>query len=109
MARQLIQLQEGILVEAELFDEQAREISGGALKKVKASLDQIHSLLLTVCRPITNTWKELNKEASIDRAEVELALRFEGVGNLYLAKAKAGASVTVKLVISPDGTFQRRT
>jgi len=101
MATRLIRLAEGVLVEAEVADEDARPISGGAAKQVAATIDTIRPLLVKVCRPLTDTWAELNQEMAVEQAEVELGLSFEGEGNLYVTKAKAGASLTVKLVLKP--------
>lgn len=40
---------------------------------------------------------------NIEQAEIELGLSFEGEGNLYITKSKAGASLTVKLTLKPKG------
>ncbi|GGA52630.1 hypothetical protein [Okeania sp. KiyG1] len=37
----------------------------------------------------------------IQQAEVEVSFNFEGEGNLYITKAKAGAYFMVKLVLKP--------
>lgn len=101
MASKLIQLEDGTLIEVEVPGDQVEEISGGYAKKVEASLDKIRPLLRSICRPFTETWKELNKEVRIEQAEVEIGLNFEGEGNLYITKAKTGANITVKLVMKP--------
>ena len=99
MATKLIRLEDGTLVEAEVPEGQAQEISGGLADKVNKSLDTIQPLLVKICRPIVSSWKELAKEIQIDQAEVELGLSFEGEGNLYVTKAKAGANFTLKLTL----------
>ncbi|MEO1124980.1 MAG: CU044_2847 family protein [Cyanobacteria bacterium J06639_16] len=101
MATQLIRLEDGTLVEAQVPDDQAQQISGGFAKKVDASFERIKPLLLKACKPIAEAWKELNQDMDIDSTEVELGIGFEGEGNLYITKAKTEANLTVKLVLKP--------
>lgn len=101
MATKLIKLEDGTLIEVDVPGEQVEKISGGMAKQVEATVDKIKPILLRICKPITETWKELNQEMHIQQAEVELGLSFEGEGNLYVTKAKAGANVSVKLVLKP--------
>ena len=104
MSSKLIEM-EGILVEAEVSDDAAREIAGGAAEKVAATLDKITPVLRQICRPINQLWKEIEtsdqSSLDIDQAEVQLALGFEGEGNVYIAKAKANATLAVKLTLKP--------
>lgn len=101
MATKLIELDDGMLVEVEVPKDQAQQISGGFADKVNATFEKIKPVLLKTCRPITEVWKELNKEMQIEQAEVELGLSFEGEGNLYVTRSKIGANLTVKLVLKP--------
>lgn len=102
MATKLIQLQDGLLVEAEVPEDQAEPISGRAVDKVNATLDQIEPLLVRACKPITAAWQHLAEEAYIDYAQIALGVSFTGEGNVYVAKATAGANLTVTLVIKPN-------
>ena len=102
MATKLIELEDGILIEVETTKDEAKPISGGLAQKVDKSVDKIKPIMLKVCRPVIETWKELNKEVSIDEIEVQLGLSFEGEGNLYITKAKAGANISVKFVLKPQ-------
>ena len=101
MATRLIRLADGTLVEAEVPDNQAEQISSQLANKVNETFDKIQPLLVKVCRPITSAWNELNKEVHIEQAEIELGLSFEGEGNLYVTKAKTSANLTVKLTFKP--------
>ncbi|NEP44654.1 MAG: hypothetical protein F6K35_37745 [Okeania sp. SIO2H7] len=105
MANQLIELDDGTLVEVELPEGQAQEISGGFAKRVNATFANIRPLILKTCHPIAAAWKELREELgqemTIEEAEVELGLSFEGEGNLYVTKSKATANITVKLILKP--------
>lgn len=103
MATQLIELLDGTLVEAEVSDNQPREVSGSFAEKVDATFDKVKPLLLNACRPIVAAYQELNQEMTIEQAEVEIGLSFEGEGNLYITKSKAGANLTVKLLLKPKG------
>lgn len=101
MATQLIQFEDGPLVEVEVRDDQAQEVSGRFAQKVGATFDAIRPLIITACRPIASACQELNREMEIDEAEVELGLSFEGEGNLYITKSTAGANLTVRLLLKP--------
>lgn len=101
MATKLIQLNDGTLVEVEVMPGEAQPISGGFADRVGATFDKIQPILITVCRPIADAWNEINQEMNIEKAEVELGFSFEGEGNLYVTKSKAGANLTVKLVLKP--------
>jgi len=105
MPTKLIRLDDETLIEVEVLPDEAQAISGGSAEPVNTSFDkvfdQIRPTLLKVCKPFANTWKELNQEVKVEQAEVELGFSFEGEGNLYITKAKAGANLSVKLVLKP--------
>ena len=101
MATQLLELSDGTLVEVEVLDSQPREISGNFAEKVDATFDKVKPLIVRACRPVVAAYQELNQEMSIEQAEVEIGLSFEGEGNLYVTKSKAGANLTVKLLLKP--------
>ena len=101
MNTKLIQLEDGTLVEVEVPEDQAQPISGGLASRVNESFDKIRPILIRTCRPIAEAWKEINQDMDIEQAEVQLGLSFEGEGNLYITKSKAGANLTVKLVLKP--------
>ncbi len=100
MATGLIELEEGVLVEAEV-EGGPRNIAFGGAEKVAKGFDQIAPLLRKVCQPVASVWSELNRDMAIDSAEIQLSLSFEGSGNLYLVKSKAGANLSVKLTLKP--------
>lgn len=104
MGSKLIELEDGTLVEVEVPQDEIQQISGGFADKVSSTFDKIQPLLTKICRPVNNVWRELNEEMSIEQAEVEIGLSFEGEGNLYITKSKAGANLTVKLVMKPKET-----
>lgn len=105
MATKLIQFEDGTLVEVEVPPDQVQPISGGAADRidatVDATLDRVKPLLLKICRPIKEVWSEVNQDMEIETAEVQVGLSFEAEGNVYIAKSKAGANLTVKLVLKP--------
>src|SRR5688572_13317424 len=102
MATKLIELEDGVLVEAEVPEDQAEPISGGAVSRVNATLDQIEPLLINACKPISAAWRQLSDEVHIDYAQIALGVNFTGEGNVYVAKATAGANLTVTLVVKPN-------
>ena len=101
MGTRLIELEDGILVEAEVPEEEAEPISTNVIKEVKSSFDKVKPILVSISRPIADAWREINKDMEIKQAEVEINFSFEGEGNLYVTKAKTGANLSVKLVLKP--------
>lgn len=101
MATELIKLQDGTFIEVETDPEKAQKISSKHVKKVEETIDTIKPIIVKVCKPVISAWEELNQDMSIEQAEVELGLSFEGEGNIYVTKAKAGANLTVKLILKP--------
>ena len=101
MATRLIELENGIWVEAEVPDNEAKPISTNVAKRVQSSFDKVKPILISISRPIAEAWQEISKDMEIEQAEVEVGFNFEGEGNVYITKAKAGANLKVKLVLKP--------
>lgn len=101
MNTKLIELEDGILVEVEVPEDQAQQISSRFADKVSTTFDKIKPILIKTCRPVAAAWKELNQDMQIEQAEVEIGFNFEGEGNVYVTKAKAGSNLKVKLVLKP--------
>lgn len=101
MTTKLIELNEGILVEVTTSPDEMQQISGGgAFDKVGGTIDQIKPVLLKVCQSVAAAWKDVSKDLHVEQAEIELGLGFEAEGNLFVAKGKADANLTVKLILS---------
>jgi Trypsin-co-occurring domain 1 len=102
MATKLIRLEDGVLVEVEAAPGEPQQISGGSpATRVESNLERVVPVLRKVCLPLTNTWKELNKDMNVEKAEVEIGLSFEAGGDVFIANSKAGATLKVKLVLGP--------
>ncbi len=101
MTAQLIELEDGLLVEVDVPDDQVNQIAGGVPEQVGKAIDTVKPVLLKACRPMVSVWKELNQEMSIDNVEIELQLGFSAEGSVFLAKSKGSANLKVKLSISP--------
>ena len=101
MATKLIELEDGTLVEVEVPEDQAKQISGSTADRVNTTFNKIKPILVNTCRPIAAAWQELNQEMQIEQAEIEIGFSFEGEGNVYVTKAKAGSNLKVKLVLKP--------
>ena len=101
MTTQLIELEEGLLVEVEVPQDQVNQISGGMPEQVGKAIDTVKPVLLKACRPVVSVWEELNREMSISSAEIELQLGFSAEGSVFLAKSKDSANLKIKLSIAP--------
>jgi len=100
MATRLIELDDGTLVEVEVAESEAVPISGGAAEKVASSFDKIEPVLIGVCKPVAQVWKAVGEGLHIDSVQIELGLSFEGEGNVFVSRAKAGANLTVTLTVT---------
>lgn len=101
MSNKLIRLEDGTLIEIEMIEGEMEQISGGFANKVSSSFEKIKPVLLSVCKPIHDVWSELNKEMTVDQAEVQVGLSFESEGNLYITRSKANANLLIKLILRP--------
>lgn len=111
MATKLIELEDGILIEVAVSSEDVQTISKRLADKVDKTFEKIRPILMKVCRPIAEIWREGDREtemkgADVERAEVELGLSFENEGNLYITKSKVNANLTIKLILRPS--FEHR-
>jgi hypothetical protein len=103
MATTLIRLKDGTLVEAEVPEEQARQISGGVAKRVDTAFeDEIKPLLERVASSVSAAWSQVSQDLHMEQAEIEVNVAFEGEGNLFVTRSKLGASLTIKLVLKPS-------
>jgi len=102
MSSRLIRLNDDTLVEVEVPDRQAVPLSGGAADKVSSALDIIQPILTKACKPVVAAWQALKNEVDIEKTEIEFGLSFEGEGNIYISKAKAGANLTIKITLKPS-------
>ncbi len=100
MGTRLIRLADGTLVEVEASADDVQQISSKYADQVDQAIESVGPVLMRACEPVVAAWQELSGGANIERAEIELGLSFEGEGNVYVAKAKAGANLTIRLVLT---------
>ncbi|MEM1188434.1 MAG: CU044_2847 family protein [Pseudomonadota bacterium] len=91
----IIRLKDGIDVEVEVSGDDAIEISSDG--SVEASLSDLQDLLNRVVAPIANTYRELDKDVSIESAKVSIGVKVGVEGNFILAKSSASANIQVDL------------
>jgi hypothetical protein len=96
MSSAIIVLKDGTRVEVDAEDKLAHEYASGILKKVDSRLDDVRPLLQSICESINGAFDEIRKSINIQTVDIELGLSFEGEGNIYITKAKAGANLAIK-------------
>ena len=101
MAYQIIELENGVYVEVEIPEEQAQQISGGVIKKIPESIEQIKPVLLAACKPLSEVWNELNQDLSITEANVEFQFGFNMKGHIFIAAGEAKTNIKVSLKMIP--------
>lgn len=95
----IIKLKDDIEVEVEVNEVQAHEISDDGV--VESSIDKVQSLLTKVMLPISNTYKELDKEVCVGEVKVSIGVKIGVEGNFILAKSTAGANIQVEMTMRP--------
>ena len=95
--KKIVKLNDGLEVEVELDDTQARQISLD--KKIDTSIDDISGFLSKVIKPISNTYRELNKEINIAETKVTIGVKIGIEGGFILAKSTAEAHIQVEMVM----------
>jgi hypothetical protein len=99
MSTKLIKLEDSTLVEVEVPESEAQQISGGLADKVDATFSKIKPVLLKVCQPVASAVREIRDEVDLEEVEIELGLSFESEGNIYITKAKLGANVVIRMTL----------
>ena len=97
----LIETSDGILIEVETEDYE--KCVAGSAKKVEKGLEQIGPLLVKACDTMKDFWREQVEGVDIDQVQIQFGLNFEAGGNVYIAQAKAGASVSVTATLKKPG------
>ncbi|MCO6457994.1 MAG: hypothetical protein J5I93_22040 [Pirellulaceae bacterium] len=93
----LIETSDGILIEVE--SDGGEKCSAGTADKVEKGFNQISPLLRKACSAMREFWQEQTEGIDLQEVEIQFGLNFEGSGNVFIAQAKAGASLTVKAVM----------
>lgn len=102
MATELIELQDGILVEVQSDpEERPRQVAAGAAEHVEGAMEAAKDLLLKAVQPVVSVWAELNRDLTIDQVVIELGLGFEASGKLFVVQGTGKANVSFKLTVRP--------
>lgn len=93
----IIKLKDDLEVEVEMDEKAAYEISDDHI--IESSIEQIQTFLTKIMQPISNTYKELDKDMSIESAKVSIGVKIGVEGNFILAKSSASANIQVELTL----------
>jgi hypothetical protein len=102
VSTKLIELEDGILVEVQTQEDGFEALSSRTADRVGATIDSIGPLIVKLCSPIGSALKDLKGLGEIDHVEVALSLGFEVEGNMYVARSKADANVSITFSITPE-------
>jgi len=101
MATKLIRLDDDVLVEVEAEEGGPTRIAASAADDVGMALDWVQDLLRKAVAPVTSVWGELNRDLTIEKVEISLALGVEAGGNIFIARGTGSANVSFKLTVRP--------
>ena len=96
-----IELSDGLLVEVAADEEAVQQVSAGTADRVEQAMDGVRGLLKKAVQPVASVWSELNRDLSIEKVDIQLALGFEAEGNLYIARGTGSANISFTLTVSP--------
>lgn len=94
----IINLKDGICVEVEIDDQQAKEISFQN-NTVSTSIEEVNDFLIKIIRPISDTYKSLIQDVNISETKVTLGVKIGVEGGFILAKSTAEAHIQVEMTI----------
>ena len=105
MAKKLIELDEGLMMEVEVAENDIEMISGGddSINRVQSSMGTVEKILIQSVQPVVNAYNILNQDIVLEKAEVEVGIGFSAEGNIFIAKGNANANLKVKLVLKLKG------
>lgn len=102
MQSRYIELQDRIIVEVGSPGDERVEMHSSTLDRVNSSLDQVGDILEKLVRPISESFRDMNKALDVpievEKAEVEIGLSFSAEGSIFVTKAKAEGSLSVKII-----------
>ncbi|MEO0987968.1 MAG: CU044_2847 family protein [Cyanobacteria bacterium J06639_14] len=101
----LIQLEDGSLVEVQMPDYKAGEISAGFAQHTFSTFSKIEEILCSAAEPVARAAKRISNEQDVAvTAEVEVGISFEGEGNVYVTKSNSETNLLVKLSINTNSS-----
>jgi hypothetical protein len=104
MSTKLVQLADGTFVEVQVQEGELSQVSGKLADKVSTTLDSVAPLFSRVGDLLLGAWTSLEGRPSFEEAVVEFGISFEGEGNVFITKAKAGANLAITLTFrKPKG------
>lgn len=99
--KQLIEMDEGVLVEVDVEQPVATRASAGGVVQVDRRITDVMATLSAVVRPFASVWNELSREVEMNEATVSLSLGITGGGNFFIAKGETSANLEVELKFKP--------
>lgn len=96
----LIQLEDGSLVEVEMPEYKAGEISAGVAQHTFSAFSKVEGVLCNAAEPVVKAVKRISSSDNVSvTAEAEIGISFEAEGNVYVTKNKSEANLVIKLSI----------
>ena len=95
----VIELSGGLEVEVEISEDEVFEISNNSA--VDSSINKMSELLTKAISPVSDAYKALQDNNTIESTKVTVGVKFGASGNVFVAKSSAEANITVEMVIRP--------
>jgi len=102
VASRLIRLNDGVLVEVDAPGQAFENMAAGAAPQITdAAVTTAAGTVVKVCDALADAVRSISANVKVTNVEAEVGLSFEVEGNLYIAKGKGSASITVKVSMGP--------
>ncbi len=107
MSKILLELDDGLYVEAEATGTDELDLVsnkvGETIKKAgKSFQDLVSGTLTAIGRTVKNSMQELSDETTKLEANLEIGLKFNASGKIYIVNAESEANLKVKLTFKPN-------
>ena len=109
MASHYLELGDGIIVEVGSPGEKREEMHNAALERVDSTFEMVGSFIEKMVRPIGQSFVDLKTALDVPievkEAEIEIGLSFSAEGNIFVTKAAAEGSLSIRITfaaLKPD-------
>ena len=100
MATELIEIENGFLVEVQSDDDGFQQVVASDLSgKVQEGLAGSKVIISETINNFVEVWGEVSDKVTVDSAEIELGLGFAAKGKLFIVQGDAKANLKIKIKI----------
>lgn len=96
----MVQFQDGVIVEIIHETEEMRAISGGAARKLSSAFSAAGEMITRAMKSIVASTADGLRDAGVSEAEIELGIGFSAEGQVYVAKAAGEGNIKITIKVA---------